>query len=246
MYDKKEFTELEALGLNDHLFMDPQVITSMPGFSAVACTISDKDGRRVFRSVEGTHLADVTECAMAIALCAYYNKPVPDVFNTEGKTIPAGEPANTSSVGTGKQAPSTKNTSTHQNNPADTKQIKTPTVGGTAASGTIEDKTPKTAPKDNTTAAASAPISANTTAGPAANSTPPAKNTAAAQDDSDNFRVLVGKYKNRDDNYIKQMLDNEEGRKFLKGVVNIAQPSATIKPYVDQTKDYLNSHGIQL
>lgn len=246
MYDKKEFKELEALGLNDHLFMDPQVITSMPGFSAVACTVSDKDGRRVFRSVEGTHLADVTECAMAITLCAYYNKPIPDIFNTEGKTIPAGEPVNTPSVGTGKHAPSTKNTNIHQNDPADAKQIKTPTVGGTAASGKVEDKAPKTAAKDNTAAAASAPAPANTTATPAANTTPPAQNATAAQDDSDNFRVLVGKYKNRDDNYIKQMLDNEEGRKFLKGVVNIAQPSVNIKQYVVQTKDYLNSHGIQL
>lgn len=244
MYNEKEFKELEAEALKDHLFIDTQIITATPGFDVAACTVSDKEGKRVFRAVEGTRVAEVTECAITVALCAYYDKPIPAVFRT---LISTEEPVKKSSTGTGKQAPITKNTSTPQSDtvsgPAD-EQIKMPAVGGTSDA----DKAAKTVDKDNATASTTTPAASTTP--PAESTTTPTASTTASADsfdaDQDNFRVLVGNYKRRDDNYIKQMLETDEGRKFLKSVIGIATPSVNIKPYVDQTKVYLKAHNIQL
>lgn len=251
MYNLKEFKELEAKALNDRLFIDTQIVTATPGFYVAACTVSDRDGKRVYRAVEGKYVAEVIECAITVVLCAYYDKPIPAVFST---VIPTEDQVKNPPVETGKQSPST---------------IKLPVVGGKATAGKsedkAEDKAAKTVEKDNATAGTTVPTApaAGTTA-PAASTTVPAADptapaagtttatasTTASADSAgtaqDDFRVLVGNYARRDDNFITQLLSNEEGRKFLKSAVNIQVPSAKIKACVEQTKAYLMAHNIQL
>ena len=247
MYNVKEFNELEAMALKEGLYIDPQLMTATPTFAAATCTVSNKEGRRIFRAVSGKSVAEVTEQAITLALCAYYGKPVPAPFAVESVSIPAESPVKTTPASSGKQADSAakagavqrgqndaKGTSataagtrSTQKKDEEDKAIQTPPVGEPAADVKNDEK----ATAKNTAAAAATPATA---AG------------AAAQGDADDFQVVVGKYRTRDDNYISQMLETDEGRTFLAKIVHIASPSPQIKPYLDKTKAYLASHGIQL
>lgn len=225
MYDEKEFKELEANAQKDHLFIDPQIVTAAPGFAAVACTVSNKTGKRVFRAAEGKNVSDVTECVMALALCAYYDKPIPEACKAKIKSTPAEEPAKDPSDGSIKQVSFTKNARA----PQIEQQINTSAIGETD----IADKTENaTAPEGRTITDESAKA--------------PIDGANSAKDAPSNFRVLIGNYEKRDDNYIEQMLQDDKGRKFLKNVMSVTEPSLKIKPYVEQTKAYLMYHNIQL
>lgn len=238
MYNVKEFNELEAMALKEGLYIDPQLITATPTFAAATCTVSSKDGKRIFRAVSGQSVAEVTEQAMTLALCAYYGKPVPAPFAVENVSISAEPPVKTTPASSGKQSEPTAKAGTSQRGQnagsrstqkkdEEDKAIQTPPVGDPAADAKKDDKP---AAKDAA----------------AADAAPAATDGAATQGDAEDFRVVVGLYRTRDDNYISQMLETKEGRTFLTKIIHIATPSPQIKPYVEKTKAYLASHNIQL
>lgn len=267
MYNVKEFNELEAKALKEGLYVDPQLVTATPDFAAATCTVSDKNGKRIFRAVSGKSVAEVTEQAITLALCAHYEKPVPALFAVENVSLPADAPVDTPSVGSGKQSRHAAKAGTPQRNQNDAKATQTPAAGDQPAEKQEDDKTiqtptvgaqagsekenKKAADKNNAATDAQAPAGS---ADAATDTQVPAGGTDAATDaamdaapgGAEDFRVMVGKYRTREDNYIKQMLETKEGRDFLTKVINIGTPSAQIKPYVEQTKAYLASHGIQL
>lgn len=224
MYNVKEFNDLEAKALNEGLYVDPQLIAATPTFAAATCTVSDKNGKRIYRAVSGISVAGVTEQVITLALCAYYETPIPTLFTVENESFPTEPPAKTPSAGSGKQ-------------PNPEAKASTPPHNQGAAN------TAKTSADDNPPAEKKEDVVKDDTA---ANTRPSAENTGTTDGGTENFRVIVGKYKNRDDNYIEQMLETEEGREFLKKIIHIGTPSAQVKPYVDKTKSYLGFHGIQL
>lgn len=128
--------------------------------------------------------------------------------------------------------------SKNANTPQDEQQVKMSTADGTSVAANTASETAGAAGKDNPTAAS--------ITRPVENTTVSVGNTDTVKDAPANFRVLIGNYKERDDNYIEQMLHDEKGRKFLKSVMSVTNPTMTIKPYVDQTKAYLEYHGIKL
>lgn len=237
MYNVKEFNELETMAQKEGVYVDPQLVTATPNFAAATCTVSNKDGRRIFRAVSGTSVAVVTEQAIALALCAYYEKPIPAPYAVENVYFPTEPLAKTSSVVPGKESELQEKTGATQRNQngskavdnpsaeekSDEKAIQTPIVGGT-------DKEKKETAKNDT----------------ATNTQVSAGSTGSAAGGAEDFQVMVGKYRTRSDNYIKQMLETEDGREFLTKIIHIGSPSAQIKPYVDKTKAYLDSYGIQL
>lgn len=246
MYNVKEFNELETMALKEGLYIDPQLMTATPTFAAATCTVSNKEGKRIFRAVSGKSVAEVTEQAITLALCAYYGKPVPAPFAVENVSIPAEPPVKTPSVSSGKQSESAAKAGTTQRSQNDAKGTAAAAVGNRSEQNKEEEKAIQTPPVGEP--AADAKNDRKTTAKntAAADTKPAAADGAATKGGADDFQVLVGKYRTRDDNYISQMLETEDGRNFLTKIINIASPSPQIKPYLDKTKAYLDSHGIQL
>lgn len=239
MYNVKEFNEMEAKALKDGLYIDPQLMVATPTFAAATCTVSDKKGKRIFRAVSGKSVARVTEQAIALALCAYYNEAIPAPFAEEH--LSAEQPANIEKQPDAPQRNQSgaKATQAPAANPAGKKDgektIQTPAVGGSAGDA-------KKAEKPEAKKEEAADTQGHVGQAPAVNTANAGTDGGGAHD----FRVLIGKYEKRDDNYITQMLGTEEGRAFLAKVVHIESPSGRIKPYVIQTKAYLAAHSIDL
>lgn len=246
MYNVKEFNELEAMALKEGLYIDPQLVAATPAFAVATCTVSNKAGKRIFRAVSGKSVAEVTEQAIAIALCAYYGKPIPAPFAVENVSIPAEPPVKTPPVSSVKQPDPTAKAGTAQRGQGDAKGTQAAGAANRSTQKKEEEKAIQTPPVGELAADAKddeKPAAKDTAA---ADTKPAAADGAAAQGGAEDFRVVVGKYRSRDDNYISQMLETEEGRGFLMKITNIASPSPQIKPYLDKTKAYLESHGIQL
>lgn len=244
MYDVKEFNELEAMALREGLYIDPQLVAATPAFAVATCTVSNKEGKRIFRAVSGKSVAEVTEQAIALALCAYYGKPVPAPFAVENVSIPVEPPVKTPSANSGKQSDPTAKAGAAQRGPSDAKGTQAAAAANRPIQKKEEEKAIQTPPVGEPAVKNDGKPAATNTA--AADTQPAAANGAATQGGMGDFRVVVGKYRTRDDNYISQMLETEDGRNFLTKIINIASPSPQIKPYLDKTKAYLESHGIQL
>lgn len=212
------FIELEKQGISDGLFMDPEVITAVQGYSAVKFIVSSET-KRISRTASASTVEEATENAGIMALSAYFGKEIPDTGSNSTKGAKsnkaAEQPAGVTSKNTAKdQSPSTTG----------------------AADSSSKNEAPAqnpTANNDTNKDAAKQEKAENTT-------------TPAAAGTDDDFRVLVGAYKDREDNFITQMLGNDTGRDFLKKITRISSPSPNIKPYVDRVKAYLEAHNISL
>ena len=58
--------------------------------------------------------------------------------------------------------------------------------------------------------------------------------------------VFVGKYKNRKDNWISDMVKTADGRRTLSMLYDVTNPSDNMKEIVMSAKDYIKRHNINL
>ena len=103
------FLAMEKRAIEDGLFVDYEAITATVNYSAVACTVSEKQGkRRIVRMAADKELPVAQQCAGYMALCDYYGKDMEEAdqscgSKTQGESL---SPAQTeqkeqSSHGTG-------------------------------------------------------------------------------------------------------------------------------------------------
>lgn len=217
------FLAMEKRALEDRLFVDYEAITATENYSAVTCTVSEKQGtRRIVRMAADKELSIAQQCAGYMALCDFYGKDMEEADKGSGGRTEEGTPP----AQTERKGPSGNG------------------AGGVAAS--------------NTRAAASLPNTATdksrkmeNTAGTVGNS-PKGGEKSQQQPpkpdgrEADDFQVPVGKYKNRKDNWISDMVKSADGRRTLSMLYDVTNPSDNMKEIVMSAKDYIKRHNINL
>lgn len=195
------FLAMEKRAIEDGLFVDYEAITATVNYSAVTCTISEKQGkRRIVRMAADKELPVVQQCAGYMALCDYYGKDMEEAeqgcgSKTQGESL---SPAQTE-----QKAQSSHGTS-----------------GSTARGGAAASSQTTTADRNRQTEKA---------AGTAGNSSSNAgktqqQNPRDSGREADDFQVFVGKYKNRKDNWISDMVKTADGRKTLSMLCDVTNP----------------------
>lgn len=217
------FLAMEKQAMEDGLFVDYEVITATPNYSAVTCIVSAKQGmRRIVRMAADKELPIAQQCAGYMALCDYYEKEMEGSDKSSGST-PAKEGA---AAQTERKAPSGNGKGENG-------------AGNAGAAST----SPNTATDRNRQRG-----NASGTAGNTAQDRKDSQqqNTAGNGREADDFRVPVGKFKSRDDNWISDMVKSADGRKVLSMLCDVANPSDGVKELVMSAKAYIKRHNISL
>lgn len=218
------FLAMERRAIEDGLFVDYEAITATVNYSAVTCTVSEKQGRRrIVRMAADKELPVAQQCAGYMALCDYYGKTMEEAEQGCGsKTVEESQPpARTeskaqSSHGTGESTARGAGTAASSQTTAADRNRKTEKAAGTAGnSSTNAGRTQQQNPRDSGR-------------------------------EADDFQVFVGKYKSRKDNWISDMVKTADGRKTLSMLCDVANPSDNMKEAVMSAKDYIRRHNINL
>lgn|GEM_PF-2197508 len=244
-------------------FVDYEVIAATSDFSAVRCTVANAEGKRIVRLVSDSDLSRAQELAGIFAMYDFSGKEIPTEFlaRSDAKKTTSGTKDNSE-------------TTTHAAGSKEQSAIQTPPIGGAKATTTsvnVDDAaaakaaTAKAAAAKakaeadaKTKAAAEAKARADAKAAAEAKTAAQAKATseaanatnngvpADAERSSDDFRIMIGTWVSRDDNYISQMVESEDGQKYLRKMFTVKTNSENLAKVIEQAKQYCENHNVVL
>lgn len=239
------------------VFVDYEVIAATSDFSAVRCTVANAEGKRIVRLVSDSDLSRAQELAGIFAMYDFSEKEIPTEFlaRSDAKKTTSGTKDNSE-------------TTTHAAGSKEQSAIQTPPIGGAKATTTSVNVDDAAAAKAATAkaaaakakaeadakakAAAEAKARADAKAAAQAKATSEAANAtnngvpADAERSSDDFRIMIGTWVSRDDNYISQMVESEDGQKYLRKMFTVKTNSENLAKVIEQAKQYCENHNVVL